>query len=67
MCDVVTEVRHGIKQDCGQDNNEISTGTISEIREYSGVITSKGGKSGFTMRRPYGLTAKLLSMYELKP
>ncbi|ABF63513.1 hypothetical protein TM1040_0780 [Ruegeria sp. TM1040] len=62
-CEVVLEVWHGIKQDRDQSNHEITTGTISQIQEYSGVITSKGGKAGFSMRRPYGLTQKLLAMY----
>jgi len=62
-CDVVLEIHHGIKDDRNQANHEINTGTISQIQEWSGVITSKGGKAGFTMKRPYGLAQRLLAMY----
>lgn len=62
-CNVVLEIHHGIKDDRNQANHEINTGTISQIQEWSGVITSKGGKAGFTMKRPYGLAQRLLAMY----
>jgi hypothetical protein len=62
-CDVVLEIHHGVKDDRNQANHEINTGTISQIQEWSGVITSKGGKAGFTMKRPYGLAQRLLAMY----
>lgn len=60
---VEIEIRHGIKEDRAKDNDEIYTGTISYIRESTGVITSKGGQAGFTMSRTYGLAQRLLAMY----
>lgn len=59
------DVWHGIKASelRGTSNDTIHTGTINSIYENSGVIASRGGKHGFTMRRPYGLAARLLSYY----
>ncbi|WP_417701891.1 hypothetical protein [Pseudophaeobacter sp.] len=62
-CNVALEIHHGVKDDRNQANHEINTGTISQIQEWSGVVTSKGGKAGFTMKRPYGLAQRLLAMY----
>ncbi|UWR77952.1 hypothetical protein K4L04_08455 [Phaeobacter inhibens] len=62
-CDVTLRIRHGLKTDLNQDSDELHTGTISSLRDYTGVIASKGGREGFTTNKPYGLAQRLLAMY----